>query len=121
MVLEISDGPELRRAAVEYVENDDAIPDEERTHTVSAVSDDIDGAAEAIAYLVDPIELVRQAPGVELAQASWSSETIDFDPDGPSGPDSPVWFFGSGTADGEFVGGATGGSTGQSGGSTGPR
>ena len=37
--------------------------------------------AEALAYLVDPFDLVGEVPGVELAQASWSSEPIDYDPD----------------------------------------
>lgn len=39
--------------------------------------------AEALAYLVDPFDLVSQVPGVELQQASWSSERIDYDPDSP--------------------------------------
>lgn len=79
MVLEVADADALVRAAVEHVEGDDSIPDEQRTHTLSAVSDELDGVAEAIAYLVDPIGLVSDAPGVELAQATWSSETLDAD------------------------------------------
>ena len=35
--------------------------------------------AEALAYLVDPFDLVSEIPGVELAQASWSSEQIDYE------------------------------------------
>ncbi len=30
-----------------------------------------------------PINLVSEVPGVDLAQASWSSEPIDYDPDSP--------------------------------------
>jgi hypothetical protein len=37
--------------------------------------------AEALASLVDPFDLVSEVPGVELAQASWSSESIEYDPD----------------------------------------
>lgn len=77
MVLEVADANALVRAAVEHVEGDDSIPDEQRTRTLTAVRDELDGAAEAIAYLVDPIGLVSGAPGVELAQATWSSETLD--------------------------------------------
>ena len=56
------------------------MPDEERAHAESAVTED---TAEALAYLVDPFDLVSEVPGVELAQASWSSEQIDYDPDSP--------------------------------------
>lgn len=89
MVLEISDAEALMRAAVAHVSDDDSIPDGERAHAVSAVSAEEDGAAEAIAYLVEPIDLVSDVPGVELAQASWSSETIDYDADGEA------WHLGS--------------------------
>ncbi|MBB1256683.1 hypothetical protein [Streptomyces alkaliterrae] len=80
LVLEVADAAALTRTAVAHIEGDELIPDEERAHAVSAVTDDTDGVAEAIAYLVDPIDLVGEAPGVELAQASWSSETVDYDP-----------------------------------------
>ncbi|CAM5514228.1 DNA primase OS=Streptomyces griseomycini OX=66895 GN=FHS37_001350 PE=4 SV=1 [Streptomyces griseomycini] len=39
--------------------------------------------AEALAYLIDPFGLVGEVPGVELQQASWSGERIDYDPDSP--------------------------------------
>jgi anti-sigma factor RsiW len=32
---------------------------------------------------VDPVVLVSEVPGVELQQASWSSERIEYDPDAP--------------------------------------
>ncbi|MFJ3079956.1 hypothetical protein ACIPJG_09430 [Streptomyces halstedii] len=50
----------------------------ERTHTEEAVRED---AAEAIASLVDPFDLVKEVPGIELAQASWAGETIEYDPE----------------------------------------
>ena len=52
----------------------------ERTQAEGAVTED---TAEALAYLVDPFDLVSEVPGVELQQASWSSERIDYDPDSP--------------------------------------
>ncbi|MEU8705078.1 hypothetical protein [Streptomyces sp. NPDC048565] len=85
MVLEISDVDALTGTALESIaadftasgaSADDSI--EERTHAEETVRED---AAEALASLLDPFDLVSQVPGVELAQASWSSETIDYDPD----------------------------------------
>lgn len=56
---------------------------EERIHAITAVQQD---EAEALAYLIDPFHLVSDIPGVDLAQASWSSEEIDYDPDSPEWP-----------------------------------
>jgi hypothetical protein len=56
------------------------MPADERAHAEGAVTED---TAEALAYLVDPFDLVSDVPGIELAQASWSSEQIDYDPDSP--------------------------------------
>ncbi|MET7450123.1 hypothetical protein [Streptomyces sp. NPDC005508] len=85
MVLEISDADALTGTALESIAADfttaGASADEsaeERTHAEETVRED---AAEALASLIDPFDLVSQVPGVELAQASWSSETIDYDPD----------------------------------------
>lgn len=78
LVLEVGDSGELTGAALDRIAADEFMPDEERAHAESAVRED---EAEAIAYLVDPFDLVSEVPGVELAQASWSSEQIDYDPD----------------------------------------
>ncbi|MBD3933484.1 hypothetical protein IF129_18230 [Streptomyces chumphonensis] len=78
VVLEVADPESLARAASEHIAADEFMPDEERRDAVTAVGGD---TAEAIAYLVDPIDLVSEVPGVELAQASWSSELIDYDPE----------------------------------------
>lgn len=78
LVLEVEEPEALTDAALERIERDDLMPDEERAHAGSAVRED---AAEALAYLVDPFDLVSEVPGVELAQASWSCEQIDYDPD----------------------------------------
>ncbi|MBD0421144.1 hypothetical protein AB0L35_05475 [Streptomyces sp. NPDC052309] len=80
LVLEIDDEEAVTGAALQAVADDSELADEERTHAESAVTED---TAEALAYLVDPFDLVSEVPGVELQQASWSSERIDYDPDSP--------------------------------------
>ncbi|MEC4020999.1 hypothetical protein [Streptomyces sp. H27-D2] len=79
LVVEVSDPGDLTGAALAHIAGDDFMPDEERGHAESSVRAD---GAEALAYLIDPADLVKGVPGVELAQASWSSEGIDdYDPD----------------------------------------
>ncbi|WP_323379994.1 hypothetical protein [Streptomyces alkaliphilus] len=80
LLLEVADIDRLTRTALARINADELLPDEERGPAGEAVSRD---PAEAIAYLVDPIELVEGLPGVELARASWSSETVDADDEGP--------------------------------------
>ncbi|MHC3468145.1 hypothetical protein ACYF6T_05470 [Streptomyces sp. 7R007] len=80
LVVEVEDTEALTGAALGRIAGDPELPDEERAHAESAVTED---TAEALAYLVDPFDLVSEVPGVELAQASWSSEQIDYDPDSP--------------------------------------
>ncbi|MFJ1644354.1 hypothetical protein [Streptomyces sp. NPDC088258] len=78
LVLEVADAERLSAAALDRVAADETLPDDERTHARAAVRDD---GAEALAYLVEPFDLVKDVPGIELAQASWTSELIDYDPD----------------------------------------
>ena len=78
MVLEVAEPDELIRAAWARIEGDELMPREERDQAAQAVSRD---EAEAVAYLIDPIDLVSEVPGVVLAQASWSSELADYDPE----------------------------------------
>ncbi|MFF5854782.1 hypothetical protein ACFY8B_03945 [Streptomyces sp. NPDC012751] len=80
VVLEVRDGDEVTKAALRRLAGDPDLPEEERAHAESAVTED---TAEALVYLVDPFDLVSEVPGVELQQASWSSERIDYDPDSP--------------------------------------
>ncbi|GHB68772.1 hypothetical protein GCM10010377_69380 [Streptomyces viridiviolaceus] len=84
LVLEVDDEDAVTGAALQAIADDSGMPEEERTHTESAVTED---TAEALAYLVDPFDLVSEVPGVELHQASWSSERIDYDPDSPDWED----------------------------------
>ncbi|MFH8515076.1 hypothetical protein ACH4CE_08125 [Streptomyces gelaticus] len=84
MVLEITDpdalsGTALESIAAEYGEPGGELA-EERVRAEDAVRED---GAEALASLVDPFDLVGEVPGVELTQASWSSEIVDYDPDDP--------------------------------------
>ncbi|MGW2016297.1 hypothetical protein [Streptomyces sp. NPDC001927] len=78
VVLEITGSEELTGAAVGRIDTDEFMPEDERVHARSAVRED---NAEALAYLIEPFDLVSEVPGVELVQASWSSEEVDHDPD----------------------------------------
>ncbi|MFB0632207.1 hypothetical protein [Streptomyces sp. AB3(2024)] len=78
LVLEVSDSDALIGAALTHIKADEFMPDEERGHAESAVRED---ECEALAYLVDPTDLVAELAGVELAQASWSSEPVEYDPE----------------------------------------
>ncbi|MER5886897.1 hypothetical protein ABT160_24000 [Streptomyces sp. NPDC001941] len=78
LVLEVDNAEKLSGAALDRIEDDEYMPDGERAHARTAVTEDV---AEALAYLVEPFDLVSRVPGVELTQASWSSEQIEYDPD----------------------------------------
>ncbi|MDT0566362.1 hypothetical protein RM704_02535 [Streptomyces sp. DSM 3412] len=80
LVVEVENVEAITGAALRRIAEDSDMPADERVHAESAVTED---TAEALAYLVDPFDLVGDVPGVELAQASWSSEGIDYDPDSP--------------------------------------
>ncbi|MFB7508815.1 hypothetical protein [Streptomyces broussonetiae] len=80
LVLEVQDEGGLSKAALRRLAQDPELPEEERAQAEAAVTQD---TAEALAYLVDPFDLVSEVPGVELQQASWSSERVDYDPDSP--------------------------------------
>ncbi|MEU2245500.1 hypothetical protein [Streptomyces sp. NPDC019224] len=86
MVVEITDPDALSGTALESLAAEYGEPGgegaEERMHAEEAVRED---GAEALASLIDPFDLVGEVPGVELAQASWSSESIDYDPEDPDG------------------------------------
>ncbi|GGW89290.1 hypothetical protein [Streptomyces lomondensis] len=80
LVLEVEDADAVTKSALRRLADDAGLPEAERAHAEGAVTED---TAEALAYLVDPFDLVSQVPGVELQQASWSSERIEYDPDSP--------------------------------------
>lgn len=77
-MLEVPEPDALTGAALAHIKADEFMPEEERGHAEAAVRED---AAEALAYLIDPTDLVAEIPGVELAQASWSTEPVEYDPE----------------------------------------
>ena len=78
LVMEITDTDGMTSAALDQISGDDYLPDDERTRAREAVRRD---EAEALAYLVDPFDLVSTVPGLELVQASWNSAHTEYDPD----------------------------------------
>ncbi|MFB6843487.1 hypothetical protein ACFCXS_01240 [Streptomyces sp. NPDC056373] len=80
LVLEVDDADAVTKAALRRIADEAEMPAAERAHAESTVTED---TAEALAYLVDPFDLVSEVPGVELQQASWSSERVDHDPESP--------------------------------------
>ncbi len=65
-------------AARRRITEDEELDPVERAQTEVAVTED---TAEALAYLVDPFVLVGEVPGIELQQAAWACEHIEYDPD----------------------------------------
>ncbi|MFE6852723.1 hypothetical protein ACFVDH_18260 [Streptomyces sp. NPDC057674] len=78
VVLEIDGPAALASAAEARIDADEFMPEEERVPARAAANED---SAEALAYLVEPFDLIRDVPGIEMVQASWSSEEIEYDPD----------------------------------------
>ncbi|MFE7510962.1 hypothetical protein [Streptomyces sp. NPDC057540] len=78
VVLEIDGPAELTEAAVARIDGDEFMPEEERVQARAAARED---SAEALAHLVEPFDLIRDVPGIEMVQASWSSEEVEYDPD----------------------------------------
>ncbi len=62
LVLEVQDDDEVAKAALRRIAEDPELPEGERTQAEGAVTED---TAEALAYLVDPFDLVSEVPGVE--------------------------------------------------------
>ncbi|MER7054981.1 MULTISPECIES: hypothetical protein [unclassified Streptomyces] len=80
LVLAVDDEEAVTGAALQSLADDTDLAEAERADAERAVTED---TAEALAHLVDPFDLVAEVPGVELQQASWSSELVDYDPDSP--------------------------------------
>ncbi|MFE7815147.1 hypothetical protein ACFU5P_25030 [Streptomyces sp. NPDC057433] len=101
LVLEVGDEDAVARAALARIADDGDLSAEEQEPARGAVTGD---TAEALAHLVDPFGLVGDVPGVELQQASWSSEEIDYDPDSPQWDLDGDGFDGDGFGDDGFDG-----------------
>ncbi|MET9293695.1 hypothetical protein [Streptomyces sp. NPDC003077] len=78
VVVEVTDPDQLSGAALDHISSDESLSGEGRRHARDVVQED---PAESLAYLLDPIVLVRDVPGVEMAHASWSGEEVDHDPE----------------------------------------
>ncbi|MCX5392822.1 hypothetical protein ABZY68_31560 [Streptomyces sp. NPDC006482] len=78
VVLEIDGPAELTEAAEGRINGDEFMPEEDRVQARAAARED---SAEALAHLVEPFDLIRDVPGIEMVQASWSTEEIEYDPD----------------------------------------
>ncbi|WP_030623331.1 hypothetical protein [Streptomyces sclerotialus] len=93
LVMEVTDPDLLTGAALDGISGEEHMTDQERSYAREAVRAE---PAEAVAHLIDPFDLVNDVPGVELSQASWSSEETEYD------PDSEEWDLGD-TGDDEDV------------------
>jgi hypothetical protein len=78
LIAEIVDEKALAAAALDRVRDDAFLEDEERAEAVAAI--DIDPAG-PLAHFVDPVAMLADIPGIELAEATWESQPVDFDPE----------------------------------------
>ncbi|MFJ8433712.1 hypothetical protein ACIQ9P_20680 [Kitasatospora sp. NPDC094019] len=78
LIAEITDEGALKAAALEQVTADEYLDDEERAQSVEAIEVDPAGS---LAHFIDPVALLGDIPGVELASATWESANTDFDPE----------------------------------------
>ncbi|MFC5909021.1 hypothetical protein [Streptacidiphilus monticola] len=78
LVAEVVDEKALQVAALEQVNNDEFLEPEERAEAIEAINVDPAGA---VAHFIDPVALLEGIPGVELAEASWETQPVDYDPD----------------------------------------
>lgn len=78
IIAEVVDEDALRSAAVTQVNADDNLEPEEREEALQAIEIDPTGA---IAHFVDPVALIDAIPGVELAEAGWETEPVEYDPE----------------------------------------
>ncbi|WP_151771610.1 hypothetical protein [Streptomyces abyssomicinicus] len=73
LIVEVDDPEALEVLARTRIAEDGTLPDGERGRIEAVVTHD---TAEALAYLVDPFDLVSELPGIELTQTSWSAEHV---------------------------------------------
>jgi hypothetical protein len=78
LIVEIADEKALQVAALDQVRADEFLEDEERAEAVAAIEIDPAGA---IAHFVDPVAMLEGVPGVELAEATWESQPVEYDPE----------------------------------------
>jgi hypothetical protein len=76
LIAEIVDEKALQAAALEQVEKDEYLEDDERAEAIEAINVDPTGA---IAHFIDPVAMLEAIPGVELAEAGWETQPVDYD------------------------------------------
>jgi hypothetical protein len=76
LIAEIVDEKALQAAALEQIENDEYLEDEERAEALEAINLDPSGA---VAHFIDPVAMLESIPGVELAEAGWETQPVDYD------------------------------------------
>ncbi|MFJ8471886.1 hypothetical protein [Kitasatospora sp. NPDC094011] len=78
LIAEITDEGALKAAALQQVAEDEYLDDDERAQSVDAIEVDPSGS---LAHFIDPVALLGDVPGVELASATWESAQTEFDPE----------------------------------------
>ena len=78
LVAEITDEQALKTAALDQVRDDEYMEEAERAEALEAIEIDPTGS---LAHFIDPVALLGQVPGVELASATWESARTEYDPD----------------------------------------
>ncbi|MFD5462733.1 hypothetical protein ACFWIQ_07870 [Kitasatospora sp. NPDC127059] len=78
LIAEITDEGALKAAALQQVAGDEYLDDDERAQSVDAIEVDPSGS---LAHFIDPVALLGDVPGVELASATWESAQTEFDPE----------------------------------------
>ncbi|MFJ3220633.1 hypothetical protein ACIPLC_32510 [Kitasatospora sp. NPDC086801] len=78
LIAEITDEGALKAAALKQVTEDEYLDDDERAQSVDAIEVDPSGS---LAHFIDPVALLGDVPGVELASATWESAQTEFDPE----------------------------------------
>ncbi|MBF9067764.1 hypothetical protein [Streptacidiphilus fuscans] len=76
LIAEIVDEKALQAAALEQVEKDEYLEDDERAEAIEAINVDPSGA---IAHFIDPVAMLEAIPGVDLAEAGWETQPVDYD------------------------------------------
>jgi hypothetical protein len=76
LIAEITDEKALQAAALAQVEGDEYLEDEERAEAIEAINLDPSGS---VAHFIDPVAMLENIPGVELAEAGWETQPVDYD------------------------------------------
>ena len=87
LIAEITDEGALKAAALQQVAGDEYLDDEERAQSVEAIEVDPSGS---LAHFIDPVALLGDVPGVELASATRESAQTEVGPESEAGEEYTV-------------------------------